>query len=120
MDFEDPNKTPTMAKENVASIFDWQQRAYDVENALNIETTKHERTKQASRRLQTAVDGYVESDFKARRYIQGLTSSNLGLSQELLRLRCVVDTLNGVLRMICDHSTCGNSCNDASGQEQVQ
>ena len=118
MDFEDPVQTPTMAKENVASILDWQQRAHAVENVLGIERTKHERTKHTSRRLQAAVDGYVESDFRARRQIQGLINSNVGLSQEILRLRCIVDTLNGVLRTICDHSTCGNGCNDASGQAQ--
>jgi hypothetical protein len=118
MDFEDPVQTSAMAEEYSANILDWQQRVHNVENVLGIERTKHERAKQASRRLQAAIDGYVESDFRARRQIHSLTSSNFGLSQEILRLRSVVDTLTGVLRMICDHSTCGNGCNDASGQAQ--
>ncbi len=118
MDFEEPIQTPLMTTKNSADIVDWQQCARGAEHVLGTEKTKHERTKQASRRLQAQLDIFVESDLWARQRIQTLTNSSVALSQEVLRLRCVVDTLNGVLRMICDHSTCGNAYKGENLQAQ--
>lgn len=115
MDFEEPATTPIKAKENVVELLDWQQRAHGAERVLGEERAKYERAKQATRHLQAQLHRFGESDFQAKRHIQALSYSNIGLSQEVVRLRSAVDTLNGVLRIICDHSTCGNSC---SGEDQ--
>jgi len=86
----------------------WEVRARTAAKALEIEKQKYERVKQASRQLQAQMNGYGNSILRAREQIQGTTNTNIALTQEILRLRCTVETLNGVLRMICDHSTCGN------------
>lgn len=87
---------------------DWEARAHTASKALDAEKKKYERAKQACRQLQAQVGGYGNSILRAREQIQGTTNTNMALSQEILRLRCIIETLNGVMRMICDHSTCGN------------
>lgn len=99
MDLEEQIQTPIMANENAAHIADLQQHAADIE----IERKRHERTKRASRRLQAQLSGFVEHDMRSRQHIQTLQSTNLALAQEIVRLRHTVDTLNGVIRMICGH-----------------
>ena len=87
---------------------DWEARAYTASKALDAEKKKYERAKQACRQLQAQVGGYGNSILRAREQIQGTTNTNMALSQKILRLRYIIETLNGVMRMICDHSTCSN------------
>jgi len=111
MDLEEQIHTPNMANENIAHVADLQQYAADIE----IERKRHERTKRASRRLQTQLNGFAEHDMQLREHIQTLLNTNSALAQEILRLRCTVDTLNGVIRMICGHVNGRGSTVCASG-----
>lgn len=85
--------------------------------SLEREIAKHERTRHASRRIQVQLEGFPVGDFQLRRQFQSLAISHTALSQEILRLRSVIDALNGVLRMIYDHPACGNSYNDSNEQQ---
>jgi hypothetical protein len=104
MDFEEPVQMPIRADDNNAQTWDWQRRAQNAENVLNAEKNKR-------RGLQMQLDSVVETNFRARQQIQNLSNNSITLSQEVIKLNCVIETLQGVLRMICDHSTCGNDCN---------
>lgn len=96
MEVEQP-KTPVITSENVAIVADLQHTA----NALIAEKTRHGQT---ARRLQSQLDGFAEQDCQLRINIQALQNTNTALAQEVLRLRWTVDTLNGALRTVCDHS----------------
>ncbi|OBT50352.1 hypothetical protein VE04_08789 [Pseudogymnoascus sp. 24MN13] len=96
MDFEQP-KTPVMTDENVAVAADLRHIA----NALIVEKTKHRQTAQ---RLRSQLDGFAARDLQLRSNVQALQHTNTALAQEILRLRWTVDTLNGAMRTVCDHS----------------
>ena len=102
MDIERP-QTPIMADENVAT-------AADMQHALKAERTKHGRTKQTTRRLQSQLDGFAECDIQLRLNIQVLQHTNTALAQEVLRLRWTVETLNGVIQAVCGHVQCHYQC----------
>ncbi|KFY69540.1 hypothetical protein V496_00160 [Pseudogymnoascus sp. VKM F-4515 (FW-2607)] len=110
MDIELP-QTPIMKCENIASVAD-ELHAIDL---LEVEKEKHQRTMQALRRLESQLDLFVERDFQSSQYIQLLENSssmqgqaNSALSQEVIRLRNVQETLNGAIQLICLNLNCGN------------
>ena len=67
-------------KEKVTDILNWQQQAQGAENLLRVERIKHDRARQACRRLQTQLDNFIETSTQTKRLISQLNQNNSGLS----------------------------------------
>lgn len=107
VDFEEAPQTPIMNNINVADAYDWRWHANKVEQELSVERTKLEREKRKSRRQQIQINEYVEAlarsaqDYShARNQCQFLSNTNSVLSNEVGKLRLVVQTLEGVIHML--------------------
>lgn len=106
--------TPTL-QYNVASSYDWQQRAHDAETGLQIEKTKLEQARRVSRRLQNqmadnarAISSHNHNEMRAKQEINILNGHNYALRMEVQRLKCIVRTLENVLQMLHSPSSTEN------------
>jgi superoxide dismutase len=111
-----------MKEINVAEAYDWHHRAYIAEHELSIERTKLEREKRKSRRLQTQINEYIEAlscstqrHSQTRNQCQFLSISNSVLSQEVAKLRLVVQTLEGVIHLLYTFDGSGSTGTSLNG-----
>jgi predicted metal-dependent RNase len=100
-------QTPKADSINVANLYDWQQRAYQAEQELQSARTKLERERRRSVRSQCQTGEYVEALARSSQdyahvmeQCRALSSTNLGLAQELGKAKIMVETLEAVLMML--------------------
>lgn len=106
-DSEKSPRTPTTRSVNLADLHDWQHRANLAEQELSIERTKLQREKRKSNRLESQINEYIDALTRSTqeciqttnqcRYLSG---TNAILSQEVGKLRLVVQTLEGVIYLL--------------------
>jgi hypothetical protein len=97
---DDGMRTPTMRSINVAEAYDWQHRANAAEQELLIERARLAREKRKNRRLESQVRESVGGWTISTQHCQVLTNSNFALSQELQRLKAIIETLEHVIQKL--------------------
>jgi hypothetical protein len=78
-----------------------QERLAGAIHVVEIEKDKHERAKQTNQKLQAQVETLNNEAHQSRQQIHYLTSSNLVLAQEVLKLRAGVETLQATIYSLC-------------------
>ncbi|KFZ11259.1 hypothetical protein V501_04852, partial [Pseudogymnoascus sp. VKM F-4519 (FW-2642)] len=100
MTMEDGIRTPTMRRVNVADAFDWQQRANVAEHELTIQQFKLAREKGTNRRLHSQLISSIEGWTVTSQHMQALLNSNYSYSQDILRLKSTIETLEAMIQRL--------------------
>ena len=97
---DDGMRTPTMRSINVAEAFDWQHRANFAEKELLIERSKLASEKRKNWKLRSQVSSSVDGWTTSNQHCQALVNSNYSASQEIRRLKCIIETLEDAIQKL--------------------
>jgi hypothetical protein len=103
-----------MANINVATLRDWECRAYYAEEELHYERIKLGREKRKNQRYRNQIDEYVKALASSTQQCQFLSNTNLALSREYQKAKLMIETLEAVIIMLYKLSPTRDSQKESS------